>query len=117
MKIQYLAVIFILIILPIIMVFSEYLGNQIDTIKTENLYNARLLDSTYDAIKAYQLNTVNNAKSDVITSKVSGRLLILFIILYLLILGILDINQMLCKNMFRPLFLQCTMDTIYIRLL
>lgn len=70
MKIQYLAVIFIIIIMPITIVFSEYINNQITTVQTENSYDAKLLNSTYDAIKAYQLNTINNAISDRPTSKV-----------------------------------------------
>ena len=59
MKIHHLAVIFILIMLPIIIVFSEYLNAQITIVNTEAIYDARLLDSTYDAIKAFQLNTIN----------------------------------------------------------
>ena len=59
MKLQYLTVIFILIVLPIIIVFSAYMTNQMDTIKTEQVYDQRLLDSSYDAIKALQLNTIN----------------------------------------------------------
>ena len=70
MKIQYLTVIFIIILMPIVIVFSSYINNQITTVKTENIYDARLLDSTYDAIKAYKLNTVNNATSDKPFSKV-----------------------------------------------
>ncbi len=64
MKIQNLAVVFIIIIMPIVIVFSEYINNQIDTVKTEKSYDAKLLDSTYDTVKAYQLNTINNAISD-----------------------------------------------------
>ena len=64
MKLQNLAVIFIIIIMPIVIVFSEYINNQIDTVKTEKIYDAKLLDSTYDTVKAYQLNTINNAISD-----------------------------------------------------
>lgn len=60
MKIQYLAVIFIIIIMPIIIVFSEYINNQITIVNTEGTYDARLLNSTYDAVKAYQLNTINS---------------------------------------------------------
>ena len=59
MKIQYLAVIFILIILPITIVFSEYVNTEITLIETEALYDERLLNSTYDSIKAFQLNTIN----------------------------------------------------------
>ena len=65
MKLQSLAVIFIIIIMPISIFFSEYISNKIETEQTELLYNTRLLNSTYDAIKAYQLNTVNNAFGDV----------------------------------------------------
>ena len=39
MKIQYLAVIFIIIIMPIIIVFSEYLNTQMTMIKTEQGYD------------------------------------------------------------------------------
>ena len=59
MKIQHLAVIFILIMMPIIIVFNEYLNNQITVVNTEATYDARLLNSTYDAVKAFQLNTIN----------------------------------------------------------
>ena len=61
MKIQYLAVIFIIIIMPIILVFSEFLGTQINIIKIEESYDAKLLNSTYDCIKALQLNTINSS--------------------------------------------------------
>ena len=70
MKIQNLAIIFILIIMPITIVFTQYVDNQIKTIQTENTYDSRLLNATYDTIKAYQLNTINNANSDIPYSKV-----------------------------------------------
>ena len=70
MKLQSLAIIFIIIIMPITMVLSEYVNNKIKTEETELLYNTRLLNSTYDAIKAYQLNTVNNAFGDVTNKKI-----------------------------------------------
>ena len=70
MKIQSLAIIFIIIIMPISIVLSEYVNNQIETKQTELLYNTRLLNSTYDAIKAYQLNTVNNSFGDITNQKV-----------------------------------------------
>ena len=60
MKLQSLAIIFIIIIMPISMVLSEYINNNIKTEERELSYNTKLLNSTYDAIKAYQLNTVNN---------------------------------------------------------
>ena len=70
MKLQSLAIIFIIIIMPISIVLSEYVNNKIETEQTELLYNTRLLNATYDAIKAYQLNTVNNAFGDVTNEKV-----------------------------------------------
>ena len=60
MKLQSLAVIFIIIIMPITMVLSEYINNKIKTQETELLYDTRLLNCTFDAIKAYQLNMINN---------------------------------------------------------
>lgn len=71
MKIQSLAIIFIIIIMPITIVLSEYVNNKITTATTELEYNTRLLNSTYDSIKAYQLNTVNNSFGDVTNSKIS----------------------------------------------
>ena len=70
MKIQSLAVIFIIIIMPITVVLSEYVNNRITTELTELEYDTRLLNSTFDAVKSYQLNTVNNAFGDVTTEKV-----------------------------------------------
>ena len=60
MKIQYLAVIFIIIIMPIIIVFSEYLNTQMTMIKTEQGYDSKLFDSTHDSLKAFQINTINS---------------------------------------------------------
>lgn len=71
MKIQHLTVIFILIIMPIVIVFSEYLSSQVSALQMENRYNMRLLNSTYDTVKTYQLNTINNATSDRPYSKVA----------------------------------------------
>ncbi len=70
MKLQSLAVIFIIIIMPITMVLSEYINNKIKTQETELLYDTRLLNCTFDAIKAYQLNTINNEFGDVTNKKI-----------------------------------------------
>ena len=61
MKIQHLAVIFIIIIMPIIIVFSEYTNTQMGIIKTEIEYDQKLLNATYDTIKAFQLNTMRTS--------------------------------------------------------
>lgn len=70
MKIQYLAVIFIVIILPISMVLSQYIENQIDTITLQTTYTNSLNNATFDALKAFQLNTVNNKYSTLSDSKI-----------------------------------------------
>ena len=71
MKIQGLAIIFIIIIMPITIVLSQYVDNRITTATTELEYNTKLLNATYDSIKAYQINTVNNAFGDITNSKIS----------------------------------------------
>ena len=70
MKLQHLAIIFIIIILPITIVLSAYIGKQIDTINLQNRYSGKLQNATYDAIKAFQLNTINNKYSTVSDSKI-----------------------------------------------
>lgn len=70
MKLQHLAVIFIIIILPISITISNYLQSQIDEITMQNSYDAKLQDATYDMVKAFQLNTVNNKFSTISDSKI-----------------------------------------------
>ena len=59
MKLQYLTVIFILIIMPIIIVYSTYLNTQVSIINQEASYDSSLYNSTYDTIKAFQINSIN----------------------------------------------------------
>ena len=70
MKIQYVAVIFVIIILPISLVLSEYVDYNVDMIELRNTYNTKLLDATYDCLKSYQLSTISNSISDITTSKI-----------------------------------------------
>lgn len=70
MKIQHLAVIFILIIMPISFIFSEYISNQVEAGKIEIDYNSKLLNATYDAMKSYQINTITNSVGDRSNSKI-----------------------------------------------
>ena len=70
MKIQSLAVIFIIIILPITIILSEYIGNQAKTLHLQTSYDTKLNNATYDALKAFQLNTVNSGTSDLSNSKI-----------------------------------------------
>ena len=70
MKTQYIAVIFVIIILPIAMTMAYHIGAQIDTIKLQTKYNAKLTNSTYDTMMAFQIKTANNRYSSVANSKI-----------------------------------------------
>ena len=60
MKLQTLTIIFIIIILPIILVLSSYIGYELQTINLQNQYNTGLVSATHDAILAYELNSKND---------------------------------------------------------
>lgn len=70
MKIQNLAVIFVIIILPISIVLSTYTGKLINVVKAQADYDKLLMNSTYDAIRAYQMNTLNDNYDQVANAKV-----------------------------------------------
>lgn len=70
MRIQDLAIIFIIIILPISLVLAIYTQNQIKTINTQTLYDSKLSSATYDAIRAMQINTIDNDFSELSNSKI-----------------------------------------------
>lgn len=70
MKIQYLAVLFIIIILPIYLVISYYVNAQIKTVNAQELYDSKLVTATYDSVRSFQLNTINNKYSSVSDSKI-----------------------------------------------
>lgn len=70
MKIQNLAIIFIIIILPISIVLSSYTKNRVETISMQSKYDSKLNDATHDAIKAYQLNSFTSDSSYLTNSKI-----------------------------------------------
>lgn len=70
MKIQTLAVIFVVIMVPISLVLSVYTQNQITTLNLQSKYDSSLIDATHEAIKTFQLNTLANSSSDVSASKI-----------------------------------------------
>lgn len=70
MKLQHLAVIFVIIIVPIALVMSSYINNQIEAIKMQTAYDTNLINATYGAVQAFQINTTNNKYSSVSDSKV-----------------------------------------------
>lgn len=65
MKLQGFSIVFVLIILPLIFVLSYYIQLQVDTIRLQKAYDSKLLDSTYDAMSAFELNTANEDLSTV----------------------------------------------------
>ena len=68
MKVDGLGVILAIILLPIILVVTYYIQMQVDTIAKENSYNNSLLNATYDAMSAFELNTANEELSSVADS-------------------------------------------------
>ena len=65
MKLQTYGVIFVLIFIPLILVLSYYISLQIDTLTLQNKYDKKLLDATYDALSAFEINTANEDLSAV----------------------------------------------------
>lgn len=63
MKIQNLAIVFVIIVIPISLVLGYYLRSEIDTLKLQMDYDEKLSSAAYDAVKAYQINTANNPYS------------------------------------------------------
>ena len=104
MKIQNLAVIFIIIILPISLILTSYVQNQVKTLGLQVSYDTKLNNATYDALKAFQLNTFNSDTSDLSNSKmrdVEASANTFFtsiasnfnsILIYILLIGILFCN-------------------------
>ena len=63
MKLQSIAVIFAIIVIPVTLILSSYIGIQIDTANLKQEYDTKLLDATHDAVVAFQLNSSQNAYS------------------------------------------------------
>lgn len=70
MKLQYLAVIFVIIILPIALVLGFYTQSRIETLNLQTSYTSTLNKATYDAITSFQINTTNSYYSSVSDSKI-----------------------------------------------
>ena len=68
MKIQYLAIIFLIIIIPMTLLLTMYNQAQINNLNLQLTYNSYLSDATHNAVKAFELNTVNNSYSEVADS-------------------------------------------------
>ena len=72
MKLQSLIIIFVILVMPMTMVLTDYIDKKIEILETEMDYDTKLFNSTADAIKAYQLNNVNNALGDVTNERIEG---------------------------------------------
>lgn len=72
MKIEHLAVVFVLIILPIDIVLGLYLDAQMNTIRNQAMYDSKLVDCVYDAMKVYQSNSIVDTENDVVTAKMEN---------------------------------------------
>lgn len=69
MKIQGLAVLAIIIILPMSILLNNYSRNQIKTLRYQVSYDNKLMNATYDGIKAFQLNMSDDREESEADSK------------------------------------------------
>ena len=65
MKLQGFSIVFALVCVPLLLVLGYYIQLQVDTITLQNQYDTKLLDSTYDALAAFEINTANEDLSTV----------------------------------------------------
>lgn len=70
MKLQHIAIIFLIIILPISLALSQYTKSQARTLQLQADYDSKLDSATYDAVKSYQMNSANSDTSDIPDSKI-----------------------------------------------
>lgn len=63
MKIQSLAIIFVILILPISLVLTSYTQSRVETLNLQAEYDSKLNDATFDAVKAYQINSFDTVIS------------------------------------------------------
>ena len=68
MKIQSLAIIFVILILPISLVLTSYTQSRVETLNLQAEYDSKLNDATFDAVKAYQINSFDTAISNDLTN-------------------------------------------------
>lgn len=59
MKIQNLAIIFIIIMIPIILIVSYYITQNAKTLEIQEAYNSKIITAGKNAIKSFEINTVD----------------------------------------------------------
>lgn len=69
MKVAPIIAIALLIIVPMSVILISYSNNQLKTLQYQVSYDTKLRNSTYDAVKAFQLNMSNSMTSDLANSK------------------------------------------------
>lgn len=65
MKLQSFGIIFALVAMPLLLVLTYYIQLQVDSIEIQSQYDTQLLDSTYDAMSSFEINTANEDLSSV----------------------------------------------------
>ena len=70
MKLQNLIIIFLAIALPVIIILSVYIGLQVDTTRLKAKYNTALINSSHEAITAFEMNTTQNDVSNIADVKI-----------------------------------------------
>ncbi len=70
MKLQHMIVIFLIVMLPLALIMSQYTGLQIDTLLLKTKYDTALLSSTFDTMSAFELNTINSDASSVVGEEI-----------------------------------------------
>lgn len=58
MKLQNLIIIFIIITIPIVFIFSLYLKLENQTISMQTIYDEKLIEATKEAMEAFEINTI-----------------------------------------------------------
>ena len=53
MKLQHLAIVFVIIIMPISMIMASYIQNQIEAIEIQTAFDNGLINATYGAVKGF----------------------------------------------------------------
>lgn len=76
MKLSNLSIIFIIIMLPLSVVLSTYMQLQIDVLLAKENYSTKLLDSTYDGILSFEINSlsIDAAEGQSVKSYVSNAI-------------------------------------------
>lgn len=114
MKYQNFAIVFVLIVLPLSLVLSYYIQNKTDTMVLQTTYQTKLDDSTYDAVAAYQINSLNTQrmKGESVQSYVEASISIFFTTLTTN-LGMSSASKQKVQN-YIPAILFTTYDGYYI---